>query len=128
MSSDHEKMGKVVPGRTMQLDALPEELVEGYLDASEGGYQLADEADAEPAGPSLPPPLPPGGSIPAPGAAPATVPPRQSKRTVVIAVVVALLMAVAGIAVGMMVLGDDEPAPAEPPPSIELGDIEVQSH
>ena len=61
-------------------------------------------------------------------AAPATVPPRQSKRTVVIAVVVALLMAVAGIAVGMMVLGDDEPAPAEPPPSIELGDIEVQSH
>jgi len=38
-----------------------------------------------------------------------------------------VLMAVAGVVVGTMVLGEEEDE-AGPPPSIEFGDIEVQSH
>lgn len=117
--SDHEKLGKVSAGnRTMQLDALPEELLEG-IRGEDSGYQLASEDGP---GPSLPPPLPPKSSTP-PEAATGS----DSNRTMIVAVVVALLMAVAGVVVGTMVLGEDD-APAEPPPAIELGDIEVDSH
>jgi len=114
---DHDELGKLSGGRTMQLDALPDELLDGIA-GEDSGYQLADE------GSKAPPPLPPKGSAPA---AVASAEGRDSKKTMVIAVVVALLMAVAGVIVGTIVLGEDE-APAEPPPSIELGDIEVQSH
>ena len=121
-TSDHDKLGKASGGRTMQLDALPEELLEGIA-GEDSGYQLADEGQG---GPSAPPPLPPQGSA-APAPAPAAA--GDSKKTMIIAVVVAVLMAIAGVLVGTMVLGEDEEAaPAAPPPSIELGDIEVDSH
>lgn len=112
---DHDELGKLSGGRTMQLDALPDELLDGIA-GEDSGYQLADE------GPKAPPPLPPKGS-----AAPAPAAEGDSKKTMIIAVVVAVLMAVAGVVVGSIVLGEDE-TPAEPPPSIELGDIEVQAH
>ncbi len=114
--SDHEQLGKrsAAGNKTMQLDALPDELLDGIV-GEDAGYQLADE------GPKAPPPLPPGGS-PA-----ATAAEGGSNKTMLIAVVVAVLMAVAGVVVGTIVLGEDD-APAEPPPSIELGDIEVQAH
>lgn len=115
-TSDHDELGKLSGGRTMQLDALPEELVEG-ITGEDSGYQLADERP----GPSAPPPLPPKTSAP-PAAAEGS-----SKKTVVLAVVVAVLMAVAGVVVGTLILDEGE-APAEPPPSLELGDIEVDSH
>ena len=121
-TSDHDKLGKAVGGRTMQLDALPEELIDGLV--GEGsGYQLADEAGA---GPSAPPPLPPRSSAPAGPPAPAG----DSKKTMIIAIVVAVLMAVAGVVVGTMVLGEEDPPPAETDtlPDIDFGDIEVQSH
>lgn len=120
-TSDHDKLGKAVGGRTMQLDALPEELIDGLV--GEGsGYQLADEAGA---GPSAPPPLPPRSSAPAGPTAPAG----DSKKTMIIAIVVAVLMAVAGIVVGTMVLGEEEPPPeTDTLPDIDFGDIEVQSH
>lgn len=118
-TSDHDQLGKVGPGQTMQLDALPDELIEG-LTGEDSGYQLAEAG----AGPSAPPPLPPRGS----SAPPATAGGDDgSRRTMIIAVVVAVLMAVAGVVFGTIVLGEEE-APAEPPPVIELGDIEVQSH
>ena len=123
-TSDHDQLGKVVPGQTMQLDALPEELIDGIVGGEGSGYQLANDG----AGPSAPPPLPPRGSAPAGPPAPGAPAGDGSKKTMILAIVVAVLMAVAGVAVGMMVLGEDEAPPPEPPPSIELGDIEVQSH
>ena len=123
-TSDHDELGKVVPGQTMQLDALPEELIDGIVGGESSGYQLADEGGA---GVSAPPPLPPGGSGAPPPAAPPAAAGEGSKKTMILAIVVAVLMAVAGVVVGTMVLGEEE-APPETTPNIEFGDIEVQSH
>ena len=93
-TSDHDELGKVVPGQTMQLDALPEELIDGIVGGESSGYQLADEGGA---GVSAPPPLPPGGSGAPPPAAPPAAAGEGSKKTMILAIVVAVLMAVAGV-------------------------------
>ncbi len=123
-TSDHDELGKVVPGQTMQLDALPEELIDGIVGGEGSGYQLADDGGS---GPSAPPPLPPRANGP-PGPPAPAAPAGDGKKTMIIAVVVAVLMAVAGVVVGTMVLGEDEPPPSEAMPDIDFGEIEVQSH
>src|SRR5688500_11413590 len=95
------------PDRTMQVDALVEEVEAGY-----GG----DDAAAADQGPSDETPFP--GSAPVVSAKPPPLPKKKSKTgVIVLSVVVAVVAIGAAIGVSQVVMGGDPPATAVLPPA-----------